>query len=201
MTTLELADIQVDDLESLRRALEADTHGDGEVRWTTVKLANLYIRDNSAEINPESMWVCVQVGALMINNQTYVLSPHSLDAHITLGYWIPNPSEEEPGKLQKKQTNFLLGKLQKKYLAENEIMEMEVTQGKKSKPNLLLLEFMVHSRGGGKLHSLRQSLQTQADKLKLLSDEWGNRTLSGRGLVFHLSIHARAIARGNYVRT
>ena len=138
----------------------------------------------------------------MINNQTYVLPPDSVDAHITLGYWKPHkPSEPEPGKLQEKQKNFRLGKLQKKYLAENEIMEMEVTQGKKSKPNLLLLEFMVHSRGGGKLHSLRQSLQTQADKLKLLSDEWGNRTLSGRGLVFHLSIHARAIARGNYVRT
>ena len=58
MTTLELADIQVDDLESLRRALEADTHGDGEVRWTTVTLANLFIRDNSADINPQNTWVC-----------------------------------------------------------------------------------------------------------------------------------------------
>ena len=194
MTTLELPDVQVDDLESLRRALEADTHGDCGVRWTTVKLANLYMRDNNAEINPENMWVCVQVGALKINNQTYVLPPDSLDAHITVGYWKPKPSEEEPGKPLKKQKNFLLGKLQKKYLAENEIMEMEVTQSKKSKPNALLLEFMVHSRGGGTLHSLRQSLQTQAKKLELIPDEWGNRTMSGRGLVFHLSIYAHAIA-------
>ena len=131
----------------------------------------------------------------MINNQTYVPSPGTLDAHITLGYWKPHkPSEPEPGKLQKKQKNFRLGKLQKKYLAEKEILEMEVTQGAASKPHALMLNFMVHSRGGSTLHSLRQSLQSQADKLELISDEWGNRTMSGRGLVFHLSIHARAIA-------
>ena len=191
MTTLELADIQVDDLESLRRAIEADTHGDGDVRWTTVTLANLFIRDNSADINPQNTWVCVQVGALMINNQTYVPSPGTLDAHITLGYWKPRDGSDPGSKPFEKK---YLGKLQKKYLAEKEILEMEVTQGAASKPHALMLDFMVHSRGGSTLHSLRQSLQSQADKLELISDEWGNRTMSGRGLRFHLSIRARAIA-------
>ena len=90
MTTL--PDIQVSDLNSLLQILaQVDTRDKAGVKWIPVELANLVVRDNSAQINRERTWVFVQVGAFVILGQTNVLPPDFMDAHITLGYWSAGP--------------------------------------------------------------------------------------------------------------
>ena len=174
-----LAASEVNDLLSLWQVFREAPRKVGEA-WYIVELADLSVRDNSAERNRGHTWACVQIGAFIINEKRYVLSPDSLDAHITLDYWNIGT---EP--LLMRRANELL-------LQKQPGLEMEV------KPELercdtarLRFQFMVSSRGGTTLEALNSSLHDQAHNIGLRPLCTHRRAMSPPGNVFHLSVYAR----------
>ena len=175
-----LATSQVNDLRSLWQVFLEAPRKVGEA-WVIVELADLSVRDNSAEINRKYTWACVQVGALIINGKRYVLSPDSLDAHITLDYWYMGL---EP--LLMERANELL-------LKEQTGLEMEVQpEIKKCNTEVLCFKFMVSSKGGKTLESLNKSLHSLADKNGLHRFYAKQRAMSPpQANIFHFSVHPR----------
>ena len=175
-----LAASQVNDLRSLWEVFREAPRKVGEA-WYIVELADLSVRDNSAEINRKYTWACVQIGALIINDKRYVLSPDSLDAHVTLDYWNIGT---EP--LLMKRANELL-------LEKQTGLEMEM------KPDLdkcntggLCFKFMVGSKGRNTLEQLNKSLHSQAEKKGLHPFYEKQRAMSPpQANIFHFSVHPR----------
>ena len=175
-----LATSQVNDLRSLWQVFREAPRKVGEA-WVIVELADLSVRDNSAEINRLYTWSCVQVGALIINDKRYVLSPGSLDAHITLDYWYMG---REP---------LLMERANKLLLEEQTGLEMEV-QPELGKCNEggLYFKFMVSSKGRTTLESLTKSLHAQAEKKGLLRFYEKQRAMSPpQANIFHFSVRPR----------
>ena len=67
MATLPAAS-EVNDLVSLWQVFREAPRKVGEA-WYIVALADLSVRDNSAEINRKHTWACVQIGAFIINEK------------------------------------------------------------------------------------------------------------------------------------
>ena len=163
----------IDDLRGILHAVaQAPTVQMGDAKWSIVQLDKLFLRGNdSQEAHPTRWWKCVQVGELIIDGETYVLSPECLDAHITLGYWRSNNSPLSTRKAEK-------------ILAEKGAICMELMQDTEhSGVTCLFFTFMVHSAGGPTLQRLRQTLQQD--------QALDTRCMSPHGSVFHLSVYSK----------
>ena len=151
----------------------------GDCEWTPVKLTWLSLRDNSQQSKNDRQWACVQVAALIIDNQTYSLSAASLDAHITLGYWQRNQNRNPTSWLR----FFNRGRFK---LAKVPSLDMELMlKTRASDDTLLVFTFMVHSAGGSTIQCLSQTLDA-CDFQRL---ENPARSMSPPGLLFHLSVY------------
>ena len=56
-------------LNALRFEARSDTIRKVGEAWYIVELADLSVRDNSAETNRKHTWACVQIGAFIINEK------------------------------------------------------------------------------------------------------------------------------------
>ena len=172
--------LQIANLQQLLKLLsEAPITTIGDQEWWSFKLTDLAVRDNLLHptyINNQQYWAAVQVKGMVINGQPICLSDE-LDAHISLGTWVPHHNLGPAPWLR------ALERARKLLARKTEIELLVRFNVECCRNTLLLFSLEVHSKGGVALQALQQTLD--ACGMACLK----KRGMSPPGLVFHLSVY------------